>query len=198
MTEKKKSKETKSEKIILTTIYQIIETETLSEEKYTDILIILKGALTNTNTNLNLNLVLNIYTLLIKNIPNSQKTNNLLFINFYTLFNYIVEKHKIKNSYIRKYLLIIEYYLMKNIDTILKEQIELILYIIQEFINKKSTTFYFQYGFLYLKLYDFIISKKLIPNFKKELHHTKECILSICPETSQGKELKELILSKTF
>ncbi|MAQ64991.1 MAG: hypothetical protein CL503_06790 [Actinobacteria bacterium] len=197
MKQKEIKKEIQSEKQILNTIYTIIKIETLSKEKAIDILIVLKGSLQKTNKPIDLSLLLKIYTLLVKVIPHTQEINNLLFINFYALFNYLSENNQTKNTNIRKYLLLIEYYLMQHNNTILKEQIELLLYIIQELIQKKITIFSFQYGFLYLKIYDLIQSKKLTAYFKKELYQTKDMILSICPETEVGKELIQLMLTKT-
>ncbi len=197
MKQKEIKKEIQSEKKILNTIYTIIKIETLSKEKAIDILIVLKGSLQKTNRAVDLSLLLKIYTLLVKVIPHTQEINNLLFINFYALFNYLSENNQTKNTNIRKYLLLLEYYLMQNNNTLLKEQIELLLYIIQELIQKEITIFIFQYGFLYLKIYDLIQSKKLTAYFKKELYQTKDMILSICPETEEGKELIQLMLTKT-
>lgn len=187
-----------NENNILNTIYSMIESENLSEEKINDILILLKSALQKNNTSLNISLIIKIYTTLTKSIPDTQKINNLLFINFHSLYIFIMLQEKKKKETIRNFLLLLENYLMNNIKHILKEQIELILFIIQEFIKKHNTLFFFQYGFLYLKLHDLVSSKKRYYHLKKELYITKELILEICPKTKEGNELKQFIITKTI
>ncbi|MBH37541.1 hypothetical protein CL658_00725 [bacterium] len=187
-----------NENNILNTIYSMIESENLSEEKINDILILLKSALQKNNTSLNISLIIKIYTTLTKSIPDTQKINNLLFINFHSLYIFIMLQEKNQKETIRIFLLLLENYLMNNIKHILKEQIELILFIIQEFIKKHNTLFFFQYGFLYLKLHDLVSSKKQYYHLKKELYITKELILEICPKTKEGNELKQFIITKTI
>tara|TARA_Y100001968_G_scaffold113873_2_gene103319 strand:+ start:756 stop:1334 length:579 start_codon:yes stop_codon:yes gene_type:complete len=187
-----------NENNILNTIYSMIESENLSEEKINDILILLKSALQKNNTSLNISLIIKIYTTLTKSIPDTQKINNLLFINFHSLYIFIMLQEKNQKETIRIFLLLLENYLMNNIKHILKEQIELILFIIQEFIKKHNTLFFFQYGFLYLKLHDLVSSKKRYYHLKKELYITKELILEICPKTKEGNELKQFIITKTI
>ena len=187
-----------NENNILNTIYSMIESENLSEEKINDILILLKSALQKNNTTLNISLIIKIYTTLTKSIPDTQKINNVLFINFHSLYIFIMLQEKNQKETIRNFLLLLENYLMNNIKHILKEQIELILFIIQEFIKKHNTLFFFQYGFLYLKLHDLVSSKKRYYHLKKELYITKELILEICPKTKEGNELKQFIITKTI
>ena len=187
-----------NENNILNTIYSMIESENLSEEKINDILILLKSALQKNNTSLNISLIIKIYTTLTKSIPDTQKINNVLFVNFHSLYIFIMLQEKNQKETIRNFLLLLENYLMNNIKHILKEQIELILFIIQEFIKKHNTLFFFQYGFLYLKLHDLVSSKKRYYHLKKELYITKELILEICPKTKEGNELKQFIITKTI
>ncbi|MBI60696.1 hypothetical protein CL657_05740 [bacterium] len=183
---------------ILKTIYKLIDSEELSEDKITDILVLLNSALQKPKQKFDLSLLLKIYSNLIRSILDSQKLNNLLFINFYSLHKFILLQQTEQKNIIRKFLLILEKYLMNNEKNILNEQVELMLFILQEFIKSDKIIFVYHYGFLYLKLHDLVTQKASYYPLKKELYQTKDLILELCPDTHEGNDLKNIIISKTI
>jgi len=103
---------------ILSSMLTLIKSNSISTENIKDILIITKGAI-NSN-NVNLELINTILQAIIKQSTWDKEINNLLFINFFCIYKYIINQSENKKAHERKLLLLIEYYLMLDFDMILK------------------------------------------------------------------------------
>jgi hypothetical protein len=182
---------------VLNSFLSLIEKEHLSVEKYTDILIIIKGCFNEKNTTLDINLIINIYKIILNKGIENQKVNNLFFINFYGFYNFIISNnHDIK--VVRQLLLFIETYLMQTSNKILKEQLELILFIIEDLIKRNHYQFFNIYVFLFLKVLNKIHADKLFANFRVNLIQMREFIIKSCPHNDEGTELKQLLINQTI
>jgi hypothetical protein len=182
---------------ILKSFLSLIKKEHLSDEKYSDILIIIKGCFNENNTALDINLIINIYKIILDKGIENQKVNNLIFINFYGFYNFIISNNHDINV-IRQLLLFIETYLMQTSNNILKEQLELILFIIEDLIKRDHYQFYIIYVFLFMKILDKIITNKLYANFRVNLIQLREYIIKSCPHNDEGIKLKELLINQTI
>ena len=182
---------------VLNSFLSLIEKEHLSVEKYTDILIIIKGCFNENNTALDINLIINIYKIILDKGIENQKVNNLIFINFYGFYNFIISNNHDINV-IRQLLLFIETYLMQTSNNILKEQLELILFIIEDLIKRNHYQFFNIYVFLFLKVLNKIHANKLFANFRVTLIQLREYIIKSCPHNDEGIKLKELLINQTI
>jgi len=182
---------------VLNSFLSLLEKEHLSVEKYTDILIIIKGCFNEKNTTLDINLIINIYKIILNKGIENQKLNNLFFINFYGFYNFIISNNHDINV-IRQLLLFIETYLMQTSNNILKEQLELILFIIEDLIKRNHYQFFNIYVFLFLKILNKIHNNKLFANFRVTLIQLRENIIKSCPHNDEGTELKQLLINQTI
>ena len=188
-------KESKEDKI-LSSILDMIKSNPITKENITDILIITKGALAAKNNNIIL--IINIIQSIMKQLHWNDKINSLLFINIFNLYKYIQDYAENKDENIRRLLLLIEYYLMLDLDIIREEQIEMILFIMKEFLTHSSTQISFKYGFIYLKLIEILNRRNKTTILKNSLLDIKILILDTLPENKEGQKLKSLLIQKTI
>ena len=188
-------KESKEDKI-LSSILDMIKSNPITKENITDILIITKGALAAKNNNIIL--IINIIQAIMKQLHWNDKINSLLFINIFNLYKYIQDYAENKDENIRRLLLLIEYYLMLDLDIIREEQIEMILFIMKEFLTHNSTQISFKYGFIYLKLIEILNRRNKTTMLKNSLLDIKILILDTLPENKEGQKLKSLLIQKTI
>lgn len=183
----------KYNKDLLESIESILNNENLSEQKIIDILILLNNGLSYIKSSKNLEFIFNLHQKILIKTKITNEVNKEIFVNFLNMYINLKNKKNNKKKFERKLLLLIEYYLMIEQEIILHQQIEFIIYIINELINSHKNSSVFQFGFLYMKISEILNKRKMYYLFSKELSEIKKQIQNNIPNDNKGKQLNFLL-----
>ena len=181
---------------LLENLNGLIQNKDLSNEKLLDILFALHGAIKSNESDYVLERLFQIHQSIINHYNIHSKTHKQLLRNIVQLYKQIQKNKTNSNNFDRKFLLLLEHFLMKDQQVITQRQLQIVMSLLRYALQKTTPESIFSFSFLFLKIFEIINTKKYTKLFKIDLIILKEDLIKRIPLNSEGLKLKKVISSK--
>ncbi len=184
--------------VFLTNLGEMIESINNNPQKIIDILLILKGACSSVQSNELLEKIIHLHHSILTNLSFNSSIQEHFLNNLITLLKKINNLKQNKTNFDRKFLILLEFFLMKDQENLLTEHLIIIIKILNKKIDSTTQNSIFPFAFLFLKVLEISKQKFYYKKLRLYLSDTKKAIYDKLPDSSEGHKLRSVLDEHRF